>query len=70
MADTVLNGLISRSLARLGRFALPIYLLHQPVMMALLWAFVSVAGPSLVTPTIEPAFLKLHAKLCGKRSQQ
>ena len=60
-----LNGLVPRSLARLGRYALPIYILHQPVMMALLWAFVSVVGPSLVTPTIEPAFFENCTQSCA-----
>ena len=60
-----LNGTVSRSLARLGRYALPIYLLHQPVLMALLWAFVSVAGPSLIKPAIEPAFFENCTQSCA-----
>jgi uncharacterized membrane protein len=60
-----LNGAASRFLKRLGRYALPIYLLHQPVMMALLWAFVSVAEPTLITPAIEPAIYENCTQSCA-----
>ena len=60
-----LNGVVPRSLARLGRYALPIYLVHQPIMMALLWAFVSVAAPTLTTPVIGPAFFENCTQSCA-----
>lgn len=60
-----INSAVPRFLVRLGRYALPIYLLHQPIMMALLWAFVSVAGPSLITPAIEPAFFENCTQSCA-----
>jgi len=59
------NDTVFRLLARIGRNALPIYLLHQPVMMALLWTVVNVAGPSLITPAIEPAFFENCTQSCA-----
>jgi len=59
------NDTVFRLLARIGRNALPIYLLHQPVMMALLWTVVNVAGPSLITPAIEPAFYENCTQSCA-----
>ena len=40
----------SQWIARMGRFSLPIYLVHQPILMALLGAL-SLALPSAATPT-------------------
>ncbi len=56
---------LSRALAGLGRYALPVYLLHQPVLMGLLWVFVSVAGPAVLNPAIEPAFFENCTQSCA-----
>lgn len=37
---------LSRALVRAGRWSLPIYLVHQPVLLALLYGVLQVTGPS------------------------
>lgn len=69
LAREVLVALLARPsfkpLTLIGRYALPIYLLHQPVLMGFLWVFVTLAGPFEKTPVIEPAFFQNCAQSCA-----
>ena len=69
LAREALGDLLARPsfkpLTLIGRYALPIYLLHQPVLMGFLWVFVTLAGPFEKTPLIEPAFFQNCAQSCA-----
>ena len=55
----------ARLLSRIGRYALPIYLLHQPVLMGALWVFVTFIGPFVLKPAIDPAFFESCTQSCA-----
>jgi uncharacterized membrane protein len=54
----------SRGLARLGRFSLPVYLLHQPLLMALLWGMLSLTGPIRLFQPADGGFTKACQASC------
>ncbi len=39
-------GVLGRGLARMGRYSLPIYLIHQPVLLAALYGVLALTGPN------------------------
>ena len=43
---------MARGLAFIGRWSLPIYVLHQPLIIALLWGF-SMIQPATLTPPVQ-----------------
>ena len=54
----------ARQLARFGRFSLPIYLIHQPVMMGLIWVVLSVTGPVHLFQPADGGFAKACTASC------
>lgn len=69
LAREALGALLARPsfkpIMLIGRYALPIYLLHQPVLMGVLWVFVTLADPFEKVPVIEPAFFQNCAQSCA-----
>jgi uncharacterized membrane protein len=59
-----LTGWFFRRLARLGRFSLPVYLLHQPVMMGLIWGLLSLTGPIHLYTSKDGGFAKACTASC------
>lgn len=62
---TPLTGPVPRGLAWLGRHALPLYVLHQPVLMALVWGFVTLAGPAVLHPVVDAGFQRTCVASCA-----
>ena len=65
MAARPLPGRFARFFTELGRHALPIYLLHQPVMMLLLWGALSIFGPLSFGRSPDPTFLEDCTQSCA-----
>jgi uncharacterized membrane protein len=63
-AEQPFTSSFSRGLARLGRFSLPVYLLHQPVLMGLLWALLSVTEPLHLFAPADGGFAKACQASC------
>ncbi len=66
-------GRAARWLARMGRFSLPIYLIHQPLMMSLLWAGLSMTGPLHLFAPSDGGFAKACTASCvasGRKDRQ
>jgi uncharacterized membrane protein len=60
-------GFFSRRLARLGRFSLAVYLIHQPVMMAALWGLLALTGPLHFGPARDTAFIRACVANCVQK---
>jgi uncharacterized membrane protein len=63
------TGRLTRSLVRAGRWSLPIYLLHQPILLALFYGLLQITGPN---PAAEAApFIRQCTAGCvsGDRDQ-
>jgi uncharacterized membrane protein len=68
-----LKQTVARMLARMGRFSLPIYLIHQPVLMGLIWALLIVTGPIHLFPSSDGGFAKACTASCiasGRNNQK
>lgn len=61
LATVSVPNLLDRPLGFLGRHSLAYYLIHQPVLLALLWTFQAVTGP----PDRTDAFLAICKKQCS-----
>jgi len=59
-------ALFSKPLGFIGRHSLAYYLIHQPVIMGLIWCFTAVVGP----PDATPAFLTMCERQCIKTNDQ
>lgn len=61
-----LPALLSKPLTFIGRHSLVYYLLHQPIMLGLLWVFTAVVGP----PDRTASFLHLCTKQCSQTREE
>jgi uncharacterized membrane protein len=63
-------GFLAKRLARLGRFSLPVYLLHQPLLMGALWGLLTVTGPIHLGPVRDTAFIRACIANCVQKGRE